>query len=91
MPNEQDGTLRAILVELVARGGGPTRVAALLREHGLPITKAAISNYTAGIRTPTNSMVAALLDIGKASPEEAAAAWVAAGVPAADLAGGGAT
>lgn len=88
MPDEQDGKLRGILVELVARAGGPTRVAQGLRGRGFKITKAAISNYTAGIRTPTNSMVAALLDLGSASPEEAAAAWVAAGVPAADLAGG---
>ena len=89
MSDDQEGKLKAILVEMVGRAGGPTKVARELRERrGFKITQGAISNYTAGTRTPTNSMVAALLDLGSASPEEAAEAWVAAGVPAADLAGG---
>lgn len=89
MSDERNEKLMAVLVEMVGRAGGPTRVARELRERrGLKITQTAISNYTAGTRTPTNSMVAALLDLGSATQEEAAAAWVAAGVPAADLAGG---
>ena len=80
--------LNDLLKEMVARAGGPKRTAEKLCEAGHPITATAISNYTSGTRTPTNSMVAALLDLGSASPEEAAEAWVAAGVPAADLAGG---
>lgn len=80
--------LNELLREMVTRAGGPKRAAEKLREVGHPITATAISNYMSGTRTPTNSMVAALLDIGSASQEEAAAAWVAAGVPAADLAGG---
>jgi hypothetical protein len=82
--------LNELLKELVNRAGGPTRVARELRERGMKITQTAISNYTTdphmrGHRTPTNSMVAALLDIGRATKEEAAAVWMAAGVPAADL------
>jgi hypothetical protein len=77
--------LNLLLKELVNRAGGAPTVVRELQARGIDITRGAITNYTAGIRTPTNSMVAALLDIGRATPEEAAAAWVAAGVPAADL------
>ena len=77
--------LNQMLKELVTRAGGAPTVVRELQARGIQITRGAITNYTAGIRTPTNSMVAALLDIGRATKEEAAAVWMAAGVPAADL------